>query len=59
MSEILSIGVGGFVGSVTRYLMSAGVSAVLGRDFPYGTFAVNALLSRHGTLVCTIFGSAQ
>lgn len=43
MSLILYIAVGGAVGAVLRYLASTGVYGLLGRDFPYGTLAVNVL----------------
>lgn len=43
MSLILYIAAGGAVGAVLRYLASTGVYALLGRDFPYGTLAVNVL----------------
>ena len=47
MTEIrglLLVGVGGFVGSVARYLLGAWVHATLPRlAFPVGTLAVNAL----------------
>lgn len=43
MSRILLIGLGGAVGSVFRYLLSAGVHKLLRPSFPYGTLTVNAL----------------
>ncbi len=43
MSLILYIAAGGAVGAVLRYLASTGVYGLLGRDFPYGTLAVNVL----------------
>jgi CrcB protein len=39
----LAIGFGGALGALLRYWMSTGVYALLGRDFPYGTLAVNVL----------------
>jgi len=39
----VAVAVGGAVGAVARYGMASGVYAVLGRGFPYGTFAVNLL----------------
>jgi CrcB protein len=39
----LAIAVGGAAGALFRYWMSNGVYALLGRDFPYGTLAVNIL----------------
>ena len=42
MINLLWIGLGGFVGSVLRYLFSGFVqSALKSADFPYGTAAVN------------------
>ncbi len=43
MLRILLIALGGAIGSVFRYWMSIGVYGLLGRDFPYGTLAVNVL----------------
>jgi CrcB protein len=41
MNQILAIALGGALGSVARFLASTGIHALLGRDFPYGTFIVN------------------
>ena len=41
MIQILAIATGGAIGSVLRYAVSTGVYAMLGRNFPYGTLAVN------------------
>lgn len=43
MHQIIAIAAGGAVGAVLRFLVSNGVYRVLGRDFPYGTLAVNVL----------------
>lgn len=44
MTNILLIGVGGFIGSVARYLASGYVQqASKSIDFPYGTLAVNLI----------------
>jgi CrcB protein len=43
MLRILLIALGGAVGSVLRYWLSTSVYAVVGRDFPYGTLAVNVV----------------
>lgn len=43
MLQLFAIAVGGAVGSVLRFAMSNGVYKMLGRDFPYGTLAVNLL----------------
>jgi CrcB protein len=41
--QILAIAGGGAIGAVTRFLVSTGVYRLLGRDFPWGTLAVNVL----------------
>jgi fluoride exporter len=43
MSALVVIGVGllGGVGAIGRFLLDGGVAGRLGRDFPYGTLAVN------------------
>ena len=43
MLQILAIATGGAVGAVLRFSVSNGVYRILGRDFPYGTMAVNVL----------------
>lgn len=43
MERILLIGLGSGIGGICRYLVSTGTYKLLGRDFPYGTLAVNAL----------------
>lgn len=44
LANILLVGLGGFVGSVARYLVSTWVQAVSKTiDFPYGTLTVNLL----------------
>lgn len=43
MLQILAIAGGGAVGAVARFLVSTGVYRLLGRDFPWGTLAVNLL----------------
>jgi CrcB protein len=40
---VLAIAVGGAVGAVGRFYLSTGVYSLIGRDFPYGTLAVNVL----------------
>jgi CrcB protein len=44
MTNILLVGIGGFIGSIARYLAS-GYAQQLSQstDFPYGTLAVNVL----------------
>jgi CrcB protein len=39
--NLLLIGIGGFFGAVTRYLVDGWVSGATAGSFPYGTLAVN------------------
>ncbi len=42
MNKLVLIGVGGFIGSVLRYLLSGYIQQITRSiDFPYGTLAVN------------------
>jgi CrcB protein len=41
MNQILAIAGGGAIGALLRYWVSTGVYALAGRNFPYGTLAVN------------------
>jgi CrcB protein len=41
--QLLVIASGGAAGALFRFWVSSGVYGVLGRDFPYGTLAVNLL----------------
>lgn len=43
MFKIFLAGLGGFIGSGLRYVLSTMVYRLLGTDFPYGTFVVNVL----------------
>ncbi len=43
MTQIIAIAAGGAAGSLLRFWMSSGVHALVGRQFPYGTLAVNVL----------------
>jgi CrcB protein len=43
LPQIIAIMLGGAFGAALRYLVSNGVYNLLGRDFPYGTLAVNLL----------------
>ncbi len=43
VNQTLAIALGGAVGAVLRFWSSQGVYALLGRNFPYGTLAVNLL----------------
>ncbi|EGJ51876.1 fluoride efflux transporter FluC [Desulfocurvibacter africanus] len=49
MSKVLLIGLAGMCGTLARYWLSGAVYAILGRGFPWGTAAVNAL-------GCLLFG---
>ena len=43
MHLILSIGIGGFIGSVLRYLLSRAVHSMFIASFPLGTLTVNVI----------------
>ncbi|MEW6088163.1 MAG: fluoride efflux transporter CrcB [bacterium] len=44
MFKILLVGMGGFIGSIFRYLLGNWVTRLLNNpEFPYGTFTVNIL----------------
>ncbi|MBN2886683.1 MAG: fluoride efflux transporter CrcB [Chromatiaceae bacterium] len=43
MLQAMAIAVGGACGALARFWVSTGVYRLLGRDFPWGTLAVNAL----------------
>lgn len=43
MKLILLIGIGGFIGSVSRYLLSLGIQNKFLSAFPYGTLSVNII----------------
>lgn len=43
MLQLLAIAGGGALGAVFRFGMSNGIYRLLGRDFPYGTLAVNVI----------------
>lgn len=43
MLQLFAIAVGGAAGALLRFAMSNGVYKIMGRDFPYGTLAVNIL----------------
>ena len=43
MKELLAIGLGGFIGAISRYSLGATIHRQLGNGFPFGTLAVNAL----------------
>ena len=41
MLGVLLVGIGGFIGSIARYLVGGWFAARFGSAFPYGTFAIN------------------
>ena len=41
--QVVAIAAGGALGALFRFWMSNGIYALLGRNFPYGTLAVNFL----------------
>ena len=41
--QIFAIAAGGALGAIFRFWVSNGIYALLGRNFPYGTLAVNVL----------------
>ena len=43
MKTLLYIGIGGFVGSVVRYLLAKSIQTGVLSSFPYGTLTVNIL----------------
>ena len=40
---LLAVGAGGFLGAVSRFMLSGWVQRITGSSFPYGTLAVNVL----------------
>ncbi|NQZ53871.1 MAG: fluoride efflux transporter CrcB [Piscirickettsiaceae bacterium] len=51
MQQLLAIAGGGAIGAVLRFGMSSNIYRVFGREFPYGTLAVNVL----GSLLIGLF----
>jgi len=43
MTRLVAIAAGGAIGALLRFWVSTAMYALLGRDFPYGTLAVNVL----------------
>lgn len=43
MQQLLAIAAGGAVGAVLRFGVSSNIYRLLGKEFPYGTLAVNVL----------------
>jgi fluoride exporter len=42
VGKYLTVGVGGFIGSIARFWLAAYVGQRMGTRFPYGTFLINA-----------------
>ncbi len=55
MLQLLLIGLGSAVGGVCRYLLSTSIYSLIGKDFPYGTLAVNMLGSFFIGLLSVLF----
>jgi len=43
MMNLAAIAIGGAIGAVLRFWVSSGIYSILGKEFPYGTLAVNIL----------------
>jgi CrcB protein len=43
MTRLVAIAAGGAIGALLRFWVSTAMYALLGREFPYGTLAVNVL----------------
>ena len=55
MMNYLIIGVGGFVGAITRYILAVWIGQRWGRSFPLGTFIINITGSFLIGLLMTLF----
>ena len=55
MLNIIIIGIGGFIGSITRYGMAFWIGQRWGRSFPLGTFVINVSGSFVIGLLMTLF----
>jgi CrcB protein len=57
---VIAIGLVGGVGAISRFLLDGAVASRVGRDFPYGTLAVNLLGSfiLGGVVGATVRGDA-
>ncbi len=55
MINIFLVGAGGFLGAITRFLISTFVGQKWGRTFPLGTFTVNIMGCFFIGLIMTIF----
>ncbi|MCP5109028.1 MAG: fluoride efflux transporter CrcB [bacterium] len=58
MKELIVVGMGGFVGAVSRYLVAGWVQNAANSNFPYGTLAVNGIGSFVIGLLTGIFQHA-
>lgn len=56
MKTLLFIGIGGFIGSVSRYLLARAVQVFMISSFPFGTITVNILGS---LLIGLIYGFSE
>ncbi len=59
MQQLISIGIGGAIGAIMRYLVSGGVHTFMGKDFPYGTLTVNVIGSFIVGILFVIFTSSE
>jgi CrcB protein len=40
---IIAVGMGGFIGAISRFSLSSGIQRIMGTSFPYGTLSVNVI----------------
>ena len=40
---IIAVGMGGFLGAISRFSLSNGIQKIMGTSFPYGTLSVNVI----------------
>ncbi len=40
---IIAVGMGGFIGAISRFSLSSGIQRIMGASFPYGTLSVNVI----------------
>ena len=43
MGQLLSVGIGGFIGSIIRYLLFININKIYSINFPFGTLFINIL----------------
>lgn len=55
LQQLIIAGIGGFIGSASRYWLSLVSYRVLGQDFPYGTLIVNVIGSLFIGFLMTLF----